>query len=114
MLVGGTQTYGRFRCMGADGTERWLEGSISPVMDRQNTALKFLLMAADVTASHKSLAAADEQRKTLETEQAQVVYRAERWPEVSQRRQPCGPAGGSVCAAIWTNCGAILTVPFRA
>jgi methyl-accepting chemotaxis protein len=73
MLVGGTQTYGRFRCMGADGTERWLEGSISPVMDRQNTALKYLLMAADVTASHKSLAAADEQRKTLETEQAQVV-----------------------------------------
>jgi methyl-accepting chemotaxis protein len=73
MLVGGTQTYGRFRCIGADGAERWLEGSISPVMDRQNTALKYLLMAADVTASHKSLAAADEQRKALETEQALVV-----------------------------------------
>lgn len=72
-LTKGTQIYGRFRCLGADGGERWLEGSISPVMDRQNTALKFLLMAADVTASHQSLCAAEGERKTLEAEQAHVV-----------------------------------------
>ncbi len=72
-LTKGTQIYGRFRLIGADGQARWLEGSISPVMDRQNTALKFLLMAADVTASHKSLAAAEDERKALEAEQAQVV-----------------------------------------
>lgn len=72
-LLAGESVAGRFRIGVPGGREGVIDGSFSPVVDREGKLLKVLLLGSDVTEAEASLAIAEERRKALESAQSDVV-----------------------------------------
>lgn len=70
---GGDPITGRFRIAAPGGREVIAEGSVTPVSDREQTLLRLVLIASDVTAAQEELALAQERTAALQAAQHRVV-----------------------------------------
>ncbi len=72
-LRAGRAVSGTFRLQTSTGKDCWLDGSISPVLDKNNAPIRHLFMGTDTTLATQDLRTAEQTREEMERAQAEVV-----------------------------------------
>ncbi len=72
-LQGRTPVSGRFTLKPAQGAARILQGAITPVLDRNQSTLKIVLIASDITEAQQEIEKAEQLRVTAQAAQQAVV-----------------------------------------
>ena len=72
-VIAGRTVFDRFPLINAGGHDRMIDGSLSPVTDRNGKVIKVVLLGADVTEAQATLRAAEAERERLGAAQQVVV-----------------------------------------